>query len=109
MNLERVGVKFFCDAGEAVELSELIPVFHRWIQTNALGRLLIDVADYSHMTEGPGVILVGHEGIYAMDETGGRRGLVYYVRRPVDGSLTEHLTGTTPPRTFTSWPTRETV
>jgi hypothetical protein len=88
-------VKFFCGAGSDVALLDFIPIFHRWIQTAAVDDLLIDVADYSHVPEGPGVLLVGHEGIYSVDERAGRRGLAYWRRRGVedsfDGTLTASL------------------
>lgn len=33
---------------------DVVPVFHRWLQDQRLpGELLIDVADYSHVTGGP--------------------------------------------------------
>jgi hypothetical protein len=84
MHLDRVGLKVHFREGAGLPLEGFLPVFHRWIQTSALEGGLIDVADYSHMRGGPGVILVAHEGIYGIDETLGRRGLVYYGRRPED-------------------------
>jgi len=93
MDLQRLGVKLFCADGPVVALREFIPIFHRWIQTGALGELLIDVADYTHVPRGPGILLVAHEGIYGVDETGGRRGLVYYRRQPSDGDLATRLAG----------------
>lgn len=78
MNLHRIGVKFFLDSGDAVTLAEYIPVFHRWIQNHSVDGVLIDVADYSHVYAGPGVLLIAHEGNYSLDEYGDRRGLVYY-------------------------------
>jgi hypothetical protein len=92
MDLQRIGVKVFCGDGAVVGLQEFIPIFHRWIQTHAIEGLLIDVADYSHMTRGPGILLVAHEGMYGIDETGGRRGLVYCLRQPTAGSLESRLT-----------------
>jgi hypothetical protein len=80
--IERCGVKVFCGEGAGIALVEFIPIFHRWIQSRAVPGTLIDVADYSHVPRGPGIILVAHEGIYGIDEGGGRRGLVYYQRRP---------------------------
>lgn len=84
-------MKLFCLEGSDVPLVDAIPVFHRWIQTEAVPGLLIDVADYSHVPEGPGVILVSHEGVYSLDETNGRRGLTYCARFPpldtLDGCL----------------------
>jgi hypothetical protein len=91
MELDRLGVKCFVENAASVELLEFIPIFHRWIQTRALDDLLIDVADYSHMHAGPGILLVAHEGNYGLDETGHRRGLVYYSKRELEGSLSERL------------------
>jgi hypothetical protein len=83
MELDRIGVKVFVEENTPIDLLQLIPVFHRWIQLRALEDLLIDVADYSHVQAGPGILLVAHEGNYGFDETGNRRGLVYYNKRPL--------------------------
>ena len=68
----------------AVDLAPAIPVFHRWIQEQALPGLLVDVADYRHVPEGPGVVLVAHEAIYGLDQGGGRLGLLYNRRTRID-------------------------
>lgn len=91
MDLYKVGVKFFAENAAALDLLELIPVFHRWIQTRGLDDLLVDVADYSHVHAGPGILLVAHEGNYGFDETDNRRGLVYYSKRPLAGDLQQRL------------------
>ena len=74
MDLQKIGMKFFAEDGSTIDLVEFIPIFHRWIQNKALSDLLIDVADYSHVHAGPGILLIAHEGNYAVDETGNRRG-----------------------------------
>ncbi|MGH8593670.1 MAG: hypothetical protein ACREV3_07385 [Gammaproteobacteria bacterium] len=91
MDLQRIGVKCFFKDGSAIPLPEFIPILQRWIQTGVLDDLLIDVADYSHVHAGPGILLVAHEGNYGIDETGGRRGLVYYSKRPLQGELATRL------------------
>jgi hypothetical protein len=78
---ERISVKFFVDAGEAVEPSALIPLFHRWIRERHLPGLPIDVADYKHVPDGPGVLLMGHEADYAWDGRYNRTGLFYKHKR----------------------------
>ena len=78
MDLHKIGIKFFAGEGSNTELVDFIPVFHRWIQKKLIDQLLLDVADYSHIQDGPGIVLVAHEGNYAVDETGGHRGMVYY-------------------------------
>jgi hypothetical protein len=39
--------------------------------------MLVDVADYRHVPDGPGVLLIAHEANYSLDQTGGRLGLLY--------------------------------
>ncbi|MYA07292.1 MAG: hypothetical protein F4060_08905 [Holophagales bacterium] len=77
------------DAAEVVA-EEFIPVFHRWITERVLPELLIDVADYSHVHEGPGVLLVGHDAIYAYDLSRGEPGLLYS-RRHESGAALEGI------------------
>ncbi|MEZ4442617.1 MAG: hypothetical protein R3B72_26220 [Polyangiaceae bacterium] len=60
---------------------DFIPLFHRWIQRDALPGVLVDVADYSHVHHGPGVMLVGHDAHWAMDERKGELGMFYKARR----------------------------
>jgi hypothetical protein len=91
MDLHKFGIKFFAADGDATDILKLIPIYHRWIQQNALEDLLIDVADYSHVPAGPGVMLIAHEGNYALDETGHERGVVYYSKHKLAGELPERL------------------
>ncbi len=71
-NLQRIVLKIFLDEESVLEPSDVIPVFHPWIQTQAVDGLLIDVADYSHMATGPCVLLVAHEGHYVLHRAGKR-------------------------------------
>lgn len=91
MEISKIGAKFFIEGQDTIELVEFIPVLHRWIQGRALPDLLIDVADYSHVYQGPGIVLVAYEGNYGIDEHRGRRGVVYYRKRPFAGSLAHGL------------------
>ena len=90
-NLQRIALKIFLDDESVLEARNVIPVFHRWIQTQAVDGLLIDVADYSHMANGPCVLLVAHGGHYVLDRAGGRLGLQYARGRPLDGPLPDRL------------------
>ncbi|MDE0448069.1 MAG: hypothetical protein OXH96_15505 [Spirochaetaceae bacterium] len=85
--LQHVNVKF--PAAGGIDLTEAIPVFHRWIQEQALPGLLVDVADYRHVPEGPGLVLVAHEAIYGLDEGGGWLGLLYNRRTEHDAGPAE--------------------
>ncbi len=83
----RTQVKFFLDNPEGVDLATFAPVFQRWIQEKALEGQLIDVADYRHVFEGPGVVLIGHDSDYSMEVRDGRLGLLYTRKRMVDADL----------------------
>lgn len=91
MDLHKFGIKFFAQGAEQIDILKLIPIYHRWIQQSALEDLLIDVADYSHVPSGPGVMLIAHEGNYALDETGHERGVVYYSKHKLSGALSERF------------------
>lgn len=90
-DLQRFGFKLFLEPDTAIETRVFIPVFHRWIQTHATDDLLIDVADYTHLSDGPTVLLAGHEGNYAIDRSEGRVGLYYYRKQPTTGPLADRL------------------
>jgi hypothetical protein len=82
MNTHKIDVKIFTH-GAQPPLSELVPVFHTWIQQQRVAdELLIDVANYAHVPDGPGVMLIGHEGNYSLDLMGGEAGVLYSQRRP---------------------------
>ncbi len=91
--LQRYTFKIFAEPATAVSPRAIIPVFHRWIQEKAVDGLLIDVADYTHLPDGPSALLVGHEGNYAIDGGRGRPGLSYSRKRQADGTLAERLAG----------------
>jgi hypothetical protein len=72
MYADKVQVKIFASSPIAVE--SYIPVFHRWIRDNVLNELLIDVVDYSHVPNGPEVVLLGHASDYMLEQAGARDG-----------------------------------
>jgi len=91
MDSSKLAVKVFVNDASAFKVDEVIPVFHEWIQARALkDHLLIDVVDYAHVPEGPGVVLIAHEANLALDEEG-RLGLYYQRKHPIPGDLTQRL------------------
>jgi hypothetical protein len=87
----KFGVKLFAREGEDIPLPEFIPVFHRCLRDASVSGTFIDVADYSHVPEGPGILLIGHEGNLSIDGSGPRRGLRYQNKRSPDRSLPDSL------------------
>jgi hypothetical protein len=87
MDATKFQVKLYAKAGD-IELETLIPVFHEWIRKKKIpDELLIDVADYAHVPQGPGVVLIGHQSDYYLDVADNRPGLVYSRKRGFEGSL----------------------
>jgi hypothetical protein len=91
MDLHKFCVKFFAADPSAVRLDAFIPVYHRWIQKHAVEGMLVDVADYSHLPQGPGVMLIAHEADYGMDSSEGPLGLLYTRKTSSGGRLSDRI------------------
>ena len=79
------------EKGAEVPLKDLIPVFHHWIQKDKLEGMLIDVTEYTHVHQGPGLLLIANEANYSLDEMDGKRGFLYNQKRVPEKSNEEHL------------------
>jgi hypothetical protein len=91
MQLQHINVKLLVKNPREVDLEPLIPVFHSWIQEQSLEELLLDVADYRHVHAGPGVVLIGHQADYSVDNTDERLGIRYNRKAAVNGSNDDAL------------------
>jgi len=91
VELQHINVKLPIKDPDKVDLQAAVPVFHKWIQAQIFDELLLDVADYSHVPDGPGVVLIGHEADYALDNTDGRLGVRYNRKAPLAGSNRDRL------------------
>jgi hypothetical protein len=92
MELHRLGVKLFAADSAAVRVKDFVPVFHSWIQRQCVeGHLLVDVHDYSHIQNGPGILLVAHEGNFCTDMAEGKLGLAYFRKQPAGTGMESHL------------------
>lgn len=91
LTLQHVNVKLFAVDPAAVNLEDYSAVFNAWIQAQDMDELLVDVADYRHVHHGPGILLIGHEADYGLDNTHGRLGLLYNRKAPVQGRAAERL------------------
>lgn len=91
MELQHINVKVLLKENEGVNLELLIPVFHGWIQNEVFDERLLDIADYRHVHDGPGVILIGLEGDYSVDNTDGRSGVRYNRKAGLAGSNRDRL------------------
>lgn len=87
----KVQVKLYAEQ-ERLETEPFIRLFHEWIRDDALGELLIDVADYRHVQNGPGIALIGHAADYFLDVQDGRPGILCSLKRYDSEELSEQLT-----------------
>jgi hypothetical protein len=84
-DLYRFCVKFYAPepAGLGDDAAVFVPIFHEWIREHALSDVvLFDVADYAHVPDSPGIMLVAHEVAFALDRSDGRFGLLAQRRTP---------------------------
>ncbi len=91
VQLQHVNVKLLVEPASQEDLEPLIPIFHEWIEHQAPGDLLLDIADYRHVPEGPVVALIGYEGDYSVDNTGSCLGIRYNRKSALDGSDMDRL------------------
>jgi hypothetical protein len=91
INLQHVNVKLLVGDPAGVDLEPLIPIFHDWIRDRVFEELLLDIADYRHVPEGPGVMLIGHQGNYSVDNTDHRLGVRYNRKAALDGTNQDRL------------------
>lgn len=92
MNIQHINIKLYLENPETVRLADFAAVFNTWIQQQRLEELLVDVADYLHVHNGPGIMLIGHEADYSLDNRAGRLGLLYNRKEQLEGTTAEKLT-----------------
>lgn len=88
--VQHINLKIFVDGGTGLSLADILAdatvVFHRWIKDGVCPEMLIDVADYGHVSGGPGVLLIGLEANYSFDNRENRLGLLYNRKAALNGS-----------------------
>ncbi len=92
MELQHINVKLLLGPATEADLEPLIPIFHNWIQDRLCPELLLDIADYRHVHAGPGVVLIGHEANYSVDNTDDRLGVRYNRKAVLNGNNQSRLT-----------------
>ncbi len=96
-DFSRVCVKIHARAGHDLgdEAALLVPIFHEWIRDQVFDLVMLDVADYSHVPDGPGVMLVTHEIHFGLDRAAdGRLGLLAQRRIDFEGTGAEAIADT---------------
>jgi hypothetical protein len=91
MELQHINLKFFIENVASLNLESFHGVFNKWIQKSLTNDLLVDVAEYLHVSNGPGIMLIGHSANYSLDLTAGRLGLLYNRKEQVEGTNKQKL------------------
>jgi hypothetical protein len=91
MDVFKIAVKVIASQ-DKLPPEQFVPIFHRWIQNQSVeGHRLIDVADYGHVVNGPGTVLVSSEANFYTDRAEGRLGLLYSRKLASPGSFQDRL------------------
>ena len=88
--LQKINVKMAIDAPSDLDLDVLLAIFGRWRLEE--GEEVIDLADYAHVDQGPGCLLVSHRWQFGIDHAGGKVGLFYSTRKDLTGPLAHRFT-----------------
>lgn len=91
MNTHKISVKFYIEKGHDIAPETWFRTFNTWISAHEGPDVLIDVADYSHVPNGPVTLLVGHQYDISIDDADGQRGLLYNRKQPTGGDFAQHL------------------
>jgi hypothetical protein len=91
MELQHINLKFYIENAESLNLESFHGVFNSWIQRSLTNDLLVDVAEYLHVHNGPGIMLIGHNANYSFDNAVGRLGFLYNRKSQVEGTNRQRL------------------
>lgn len=90
IDLQKINVKFYLAEDAVLSPEDAFRIFSQWIPETK-DEILIDVADYQHVPQGPKTVLVGHQANYTLDNTDGRYGLIYGQKATALGSNADRL------------------
>lgn len=95
-NLYRICVKIYGTEPTlpAQDADLFVPIFHEWIRDRALDVVALDVADYAHVPDSPGIMLVAHEVSFALDRADGEFGVLAQRRTPFQGHAVDAIEAT---------------
>ena len=91
MPTHKISVKLYLDRGREIAPEIWFKIFNAWISAHDGSDVLLDVADYSHVPDGPVTLLIGHEYDISIDDTDAKRGLLYNRKRPGGDGFAQQL------------------
>ncbi len=91
MPTHKISVKLYLDQGRDIAPEIWFKIFNNWISAHDGADVLLDVADYSHVPNGPVTLLIGHEYDLSIDDTDAKRGLLYNRKQPGGDGFAQQL------------------
>ncbi len=89
-DLQRIDVKMLAEAPADLSLDPFLAIFSRWRKQQDESDW-IDVADYAHMPNGAGIMLIGKQGSFSVNQDSPGIGLLYSGRKDFNGSLDQRV------------------
>ena len=90
---QKFDLRLFADVAPDLGMDEIsnriLEIFGRWRLEE--GEELMDLADYAHVPEGPGILLIGHRWQFGVDWANSKPSLFYSSRKGLSGDLSERL------------------
>lgn len=90
-SLQRIDVKLLLDAPPDPDLDPFLVIFHRWRQRSDHPADWVDLADYAHMPNGPGVLIAGKRDTFSINLNPPGPGILTSVRRGLEGSVEDRF------------------
>lgn len=90
-DLTQFDIRISSKTSQGVDTEAFMGVLQRWIQNHTIPGVLIDVADYGHIHQGHGTILIAHEFNFSVDYAGGKLAVLVRVKRPAETTLTARI------------------
>lgn len=90
-DLQRIDVKLLLDAPPAPNLDPFLAIFDRWRRMEDHACDWVDLADYAHMAQGPGILIAGKRDRCAVNLNHPGPGLLTSTQSGLCGSLRERF------------------
>ena len=92
MELQHFVAKIRVDGSLGIDPAAVVDVFHKWVAAQSMpGVLLVDIAELLHVPNGPGVIAVGLEADFALDQSDGVWGALFRRKSTLAGGTSDRV------------------
>ena len=85
-DLQRLQIRIGSDAAPTLSLDSFITIFGRWRKQEGHPAEWVDMADYAHVSQGPGIMLIGQRCNFSFDMGGPGPGILYAAKKGLTGS-----------------------